>query len=163
MIILSGISLFYGVFPTSLIDYTAKIEKALGFKEVIETTGLVIEGNNGDLHATLITGIFAFGFIIALAIFMIAPKSRKVGLMDTYTAGEFLYTPELYHYSFSYYAPFERLYAKHPDIVALYAGLVQRMTDFGKFIRFIFFSKRPATGVLWILITLILLVWGEKL
>lgn len=163
MVVLSGISLFYGIFPTSLINYTAKIEKALGFKDVIQTTGLVIEGNNGDLHATLITGIFAFGFVIALAIFLLAPKSRKVDLMDTYTAGEFLYTPELYHYSFSYYAPFERLYAKHPDIVALYAAMVQRITDFGKFIRFIFFSKRPATGVLWILITLILLVWGEKL
>jgi len=163
MVILSGISLFYGIFPISLIDYTAKIEKALGFENVVETSGLVIKGNNGDLHATLITAIFAFGFFIALAIFMIAPKSRKVDLMDTYTAGEFLYTPDLYHYSYSYYAPFERLYQKHPDIVAIYAGLVQRITDFGSFIRYIFFSKRPSTGIFWIVLTMILLMWGEKL
>lgn len=163
MVVLSGISLFYGVLPVSLVKYTAKIEEALGFNNVVETTGLVIKGNNGELHATLITGIFAFGFIIALAIFLIAPKSRKVDLMDTYTAGEFLYTPELYHYSFSFYAPFERLYAKHPNIVAMYEAMIQRIKDFGSFIRFTIFNRRPARGVLWILLTMILLMWGEKL
>jgi hypothetical protein len=86
-----------------------------------------------------------------------------VGLMDTYTAGEFLYTPELYHYSFNFYAPFERLYEKHPNIVAIYAALVERVKDIGKFIRYVFFSKSPARGVMWIIVTLILLMWGEKL
>ncbi len=163
MVILSGITLFYGVLPNSLVEYTAKIESALGFDKVIETSALVIQGNNGDLHAPLITGIFAFGFIIALIIFLIAPKSRKVGLMDTYTAGEFLYTPSLYHAGYAYYAPFERLYQKHPNIVALFAALVQKVKDFGKFIRFVFFSRWPGRGVMFIILTMILLMWGEKL
>lgn len=163
MIAMSLISLFYGVFPTSLVNYTAKIEASLGMKTVIETSGLVIKGSNGDLNASLVTAIFAFGFVISLVIFLLGPKSRKVGLMDTYTAGEFLYTPELYHYSFNFYAPFERLYAKHPNIVAMYAGLVERIKDVGQFVRYFFFSKSPARGVMWILLTLILLMWGEKL
>jgi len=163
MVALSLISLFYGVLPHSLINYTAKIEAYLGMDVVVETSGLVIKGSNGDLHAPLITAIFAFGFFIALIIFLLGPKSRKVGLMDTYTAGEFLYTPELYHYSFNFYAPFERLYEKHPNIVAIYAALVERVKDLGKFIRYVFFSKSPARGVMWIIVTLILLMWGEKL
>lgn len=163
MIVLSLISLFYGVVPSGLVSYSAKIEASLGMENLVETSGLVIKGSNGDLNAPLITGIFAFGFVIALIIFLLGPKSRKVGLMDTYTAGEFLYTPELYHYSFNFYAPFERLYAKHPNIVAMYEGLVERIKDIGKFIRFFFFSKSPARGVMWIILTLILLMWGEKL
>lgn len=163
MIVLSLISLFYGVVPSGLVRYSAKIEASLGMENLVETSGLVIKGSNGDLNAPLITGIFAFGFVIALIIFLLGPKSRKVGLMDTYTAGEFLYTPELYHYSFNFYAPFERLYAKHPNIVAMYEGLVERIKDIGKFIRFFFFSKSPARGVMWIILTLILLMWGEKL
>jgi len=163
MFILSAITLFYGILPNSLVEYTAKIESALGFDSVIETAGLAIKGNNGGLHAPLIFVIFAFGFIIALLIFLLAPKSRKVKLMDTYTAGEFIYTPSLYHAGYSYYAPFERLYEKHPNIVAFYEGLVERVKDLGNFIRYAFFSRWPSRSVLFILLTMILLMWGEKL
>lgn len=163
MYILSLITLFFGILPQGLVEYTAKIESALGFKETVQTDALIIEGTNGALHAPLITAIFAFGFFIALAIFLLAPKSRKVKLMDTYTAGEFLYTPGLYHAGYAYYAPFERMYEKHPDIVKFYDMLVTRVKDFGDFIKSVFFSKWASWGVFFILVTIALVMWGEKL
>ncbi len=163
MYILSAITIFYGVFPHSLVNYTAKIEAALGFTKTIETNALVIEGTNGALNAPLVAGIFALGFVLALLIFLLAPKSRKVTLMDTFTAGEFIYTPELYHAGYAYYAPLERMYARHPNIVKFYATMVESIKDLGEFIRSVFFSKWAGWGVFFILVTLILVMWGEKI
>lgn len=162
MVILSGITLFFGVFPVRLIDFIGKIQGELGL-EFVKTEGTKILGSNGSLDPTLLTLIFGLGFMIAFVIFLIFPKSRKVGLMDTYTAAEFIYSPELYHYAHNFYAPFERLYEKHPDIVKLYKALVQRVVDLGEFVSYVFFTYLPSRGVLWIAVTIILLMWGEKL
>lgn len=163
MYLLSLLTLFFGVLPHWLVNYTATIEKSLGMTEVVSTDALVIQGSNGELHAPLITAIFAFGFFIALLIFILAPKSRRVKLMDTYTAGEFLYTPGLYHAGYAYYAPFERLYENHPNVVKVYDMLVERVKDIGKFIKSFFFSKWAGWSVFFIFVTLILMMWGEKL
>lgn len=160
MVILSAIAVFFGVMPYGMIGYTAKIEEALGFNNLISTSGLVIQGNNGNLNPALITSVFGVGFIIALIIFFASLKSRKAALMDTYTAGEFIYTPDLYHYSYNFYAPMERLYEKHPDIVGLYEGLAQRIRDLGQLIKFLVFNSRPSQGVILIVLTIILLMWG---
>lgn len=165
MIILSLLSLVFGVVPNLMVEYIQKINVSLGILEEGDTivNGLVIQGTNGNLDATLITGIFGFGFVIALIIFLAGPKAKKVGLMDTYTAGEFIYSEELYHYSYRFYAPVVRLYEKHPKITNLYIALVRRIVDVGEFIRYWVFNVIPGRGVLLLTVTLILLLWGETL
>lgn len=165
MVILSLLSLVFGVVPTIMVSYIQKINRSLGLIGEGEgiTNGLIIEGTNGNLDATMITTIFAIGFVIALVIFLLGPKTKKVGLMDTYTAGEFLHTESLYHYSYRFYAPVVRLYENHPKITNLYIALVQRVVDVGEFIKFWVFSVIPGRGVLLLTITLILLLWGGAL
>lgn len=165
MVVLSGISLLYGVFPNLLLSYIQKINLSLGLLEPGETMvdGLVIKGTNGNLDPTLITAIFAFGFVLALMIFLVSPKSKKVHLMDTYTGGEFIYTPDLLHYSYRFYAPVIRIYENMPKVLELYKALVQRVIDLGKFVRYWVFATSPGRGVLLMTITLILLLWGDTL
>jgi len=162
MVILSGISLFFGVLPNSLLNFIGKVQVELG-SVGLNTDGTAIVGSNGLLDPTLIFIVFGLGFVIAFIIFMSLSKSRKVGLMDTYTAAEFVYDPNVYHYAKNYYAPFERLYEKHPDIVGLYKGLVTRVVDLGKFLQFVFFKTKPGITTLFIVVTIILVLWGEKI
>ena len=159
------ISLVFGVVPTYMVSYIQKINISLGLINEGEgiTNGLIIEGTNGNLDATLITTTFAIGFVIALVIFLLGPKTKKVGLMDTYTAGEFIHTEELYHYSYRFYAPVVRLYENHPKVTTLYIALVQRVVDLGGFVKYWVFSLMPSRGVLLLTLTLILLLWGETL
>jgi len=165
MIILSLITLVFGVVPNIMMGYIQKITVSLGLATEGESIvdGLVIKGTNGNIDPTLITTIFAIGFVIALIIFLVSPKSKKVGLMDTYTAGEFIYTEELYHYSYRFYAPVVRLYERHPKITNLYIALIQRVMDLGGVIKYWVFTILPNRGVLLLTITLIMLLWGERL
>lgn len=162
MVILSGLTLFYGILPGSLLKYLGKIQESIGMKGIV-VEGTKIMGNNGSLDPTLITVVFAAGFVIALAIFLLLPKSRKVGLMDTYTAAEFIYTPELYHYSYNFYAPFERLYKNHPSVLKFFESIALRVEEFGKLINYSFFSYKPGLTVFWITIVTIVMLWGGRL
>ena len=86
MAVLSLITLFFGVVPNVLLNY---INRILGYLNIEEVTTMSpqIAGTNGVLDPTLVTIVFGIGFVIALIIFLLMPKSKKVGLMDTYTAG----------------------------------------------------------------------------
>ena len=84
--------------------------------------------------------------------------------MDTYTAGNFIYTEELLHYSVDFYAPLERLYEKYIHIMKnFYKGLANKVREFGSFVKYFFFSNKPETTVFWIVVVLIFLLWGEIL
>lgn len=161
MIILSLLTLFYGVLPGSLLKVINNILSSVDIAEV-STIGTQIQGSNGILDPTIISMVFGFGFVIALLIFLVLPKSRKVGLMDTYTASEFIYTPELLHYSHNFYAPFERLYEKHPSIVKIYDALVLRVYELGKLVSCSFFRYKPSTTIFWISAVTIVLLWGGR-
>lgn len=165
MVILSALSLVFGVFPNIMLSYIQKINVSLGLLDEGDSivNGLIIKGTNGSLDPTLITSVFAIGFVIALIIFLVSPKSKKVGLMDTYTAGEFIYSEELYHYSYRFYAPVVRLYEKHPKITNVYIGIIQRVLDLGGLIKYWIFTILPNRGVLLLTITLIILLWGERI
>ena len=165
MVILSGLSLLFGVLPNLVMGYIQKINISLGLLEPGEgiVNGLVIEGTNGNLDATLITTVFFMGFMVALIIFLASPKSKSVKLMDTYTGGEFIYTPSLLHYSYRFYAPVIRIYENMPKAINLYKSLVQRLVDLGKFFRYWVFTTMPGRGVLLLTLTLILLLWGGNL
>lgn len=156
-------SIYFGGNPYGLVDYTAKIQASLGMEETIQTSLQGILGSNGHLNARLILGAFAIGLAIAAGVFLLAPKSKKVGLMDTYTAGEFIYSPELYHYGTDFFAPLSRIYEKHPQISKLYETLASRVRDIGTFIKYLVFSPLPSRTAVLITVFTILLMWGERL
>ena len=115
------------------------------------------------MDPTLVVGIFGLGFVIALVLFIIHPKSRKVDLMDQYTASEFIWTPELLHYATDFYAPFERLYKKAPRTETFYSALVHKIGEIGRLASYAFFSFKPGTVIFWIAAVTAVMLWGGVL
>ena len=159
MVILSLLTVFFGVVPNIALKVFSSIQKSVDM-EGLKLDGTKIIGNNGTLDPSLIVIIFGVGFAIAMILFLIHPKSRKVKLMDTYTASEFIYTPELLHYAHNFYAPFERLYEKVPNTEKWYGVLVKKIDELGRLVSYSLFSYKPSTAILWIMITTIILLWG---
>jgi NADH-quinone oxidoreductase subunit M len=158
--IMSMVTFIIGVWPVIVLDYINKVLVSLNIAPII-LEGFTIQGFNGTLHPALIAGIFGFGVVLAAIMFFLLPKSRKVGLMDTYTAGEFIYTPELLHYSADFYAPIERLYAKYPKLIDFYKSVVGKIKELGEIGKYLFMRMKPALSVLWLIVILILVMWGE--
>ena len=82
--------------------------------------------------------------------------------MDTYTAGNFIYTEELMHYSVDFYAPLERIYEKYINIMKdFYKGLANKVKEFGAFVKYFFFTHKPEIMVFWIILVIGFLLWGD--
>ena len=162
LVILTLLSFIIGVVPSIVINFTNKVIAEFGYNPLL-TNSIGIQGNNGSLAAGTIGIVFGVGVMVIAIIYFILPKSRKVGLMDTYTAGEFIYTEELLHYSADFYAPFERLYPERPLILKFYDMVKQRVTELGNFFKYWFFTNKPEITVFWIVLILTLLVWGDIL
>ena len=161
--ILSLLNVFTGVYPTDILGFINKVLVEVGIPE-LEITTWTIVGNNGELNPALIAGIFGLGVGIAFIIFISLKKSRKVGLMDTYTAANFVYTEELLHYSVDFYAPLERIYEKYINIMKdFYRNLAHKVKEFGAFVKYFFFTNKPEVTVVWIMIIIIFLLWGDIL
>ena len=109
--ILMGLNVYTGVFPAGILNFINNIIVELGLPAITVTT-FEIHGDNGILNPGLISLIFAVGVFVAFIIFILLKKSRKVTLMDTYTAANFVHDEHLLHYSTDFYAPLERLYEK---------------------------------------------------
>ena len=159
MVILAFMSIFYGVLPRFILNVIAEIEISVGIAPVV-INGNTIVALNGILNSYNVFIIFGFGFLISLAIFLLLPKSRKVGLMDTFTSAEFIYTPELYHYAHSFYAPFERIYEKHPSVEKFINKFGEKTDEFGKLVNSLFFSHKPSITVFWMMLIMTLIFLG---
>lgn len=162
MILLSLITLFFGILPNFALRIISQVQQSVGLPGLV-LDGTRIQGSNGALDPTLITIIFAIGFVLALVLFLLHPKSRKVDLMDTYTASEFIWTPELLHYAHDFYAPFERLYNKAPRTESFYQILIKKLDELGRLASFAFFSYKPGTVAFWIAVVTVSLLWGGTL
>ena len=162
MWILSLLTLIYGIVPKGVLNVIVDIQKSIGMKTLV-LEGTKIVGTNGKLDPAIIAIVFGVGFVIAFILFMVLPKARKVDLMDTYTASEFIWTPELLHYSNDFYAPFERLYQKHPSIAKWYGLLVYKIEEFGKFTSYMFFSFKPMVTVFWFVLAMMAMIWGGRI
>ena len=82
--------------------------------------------------------------------------------MDTYTAGNFIHTEELLHYSADFYAPLERLYEKYTTkMTDFYEGLANKVKELGRFAKYLFMSKLVEVGIFWMMVILAFLLWGE--
>ncbi|PKK97056.1 MAG: NADH-quinone oxidoreductase subunit M [Tenericutes bacterium HGW-Tenericutes-3] len=164
MVIITLLNIYTGVLPNQLLGFINKIMPELGAYGplVIDSPALTITGNNGVLHPALIAGMFGVGVVVAAIIFFLLKKSRQVGLMDTYTAANFIHTEELLHYSVDFYAPLERLYEKHTSIMTnFYAALANKVKEIGKLAKYLFMSKYVEVAVFWIVAILAFLLWGE--
>ena len=161
MLILSALNVFTGVYPKDILVLINKVLAEVGI-DTLEITTWTIVGNNGELFPALIAAMFGVGVLIAFIMFILLKKSKKIDLMDTYTAGNFIYTESLLHYSVDFYAPLERLYEKYIHIMKnFYKGLANKVKEFGSFVKYFFFSNKPETAVIWIIIVLLFLLWGE--
>lgn len=162
MILLSLASVVFGVFPNLVLNIISQVQTSVGL-EGLTLEGTKIIASNGTIDPTLIVMIFGLGFLIALIIFLRFPKSRKVPLMDQYTASEFIWTPELLHYATDFYAPFERLYQKAPRTETFYGAIVRRVNELGKFASYAFYSFKPGTVLLWAAVVIVAMLGGSVL
>jgi NADH-quinone oxidoreductase subunit M len=161
MLLLSALNVYTGVHPKVILDIISGVVTELGHT-AISYGNFIIEGNNGNLDAGLIAAVFGIGVFIAFLIFIALKKSKKVGLMDTYTAGNFVYTENLLHYTVDFYAPFERLYEKYTTMMKkFYETLANKVKEFGMFVKYFFFANKPEITVFFIMIVIIALLWGE--
>jgi NADH-quinone oxidoreductase subunit M len=151
MTLMTLITLGVGVFPKVILKYIIKIQAEANI-EMVTMSGNSIDIFNGYLDAFKVFTIFGFGFLIALVLFLLMPKTRRVGLMDTYTSAEFIYTPELLHYAHDFYAPFERLYEKAPSTLTLYEKISLKLKETGFFVDYALMTQKPATTVMWIVL-----------
>jgi NADH-quinone oxidoreductase subunit M len=163
MVILTGLNIYTGVLPNTILKFTNKILVELNVSPIV-LGDYYIQGYNGKLNPALIAGIFGVGVLVAFIIFILLKKSKKVGLMDTYTAGNFIYTEELLHYTTDFYAPLERLYEKYIHIMTnFYKNLAHKVKEFGRVVKYFFFTYKPEIMVFWIVVIMTFLLWGEVL
>lgn len=161
--ILMGANTYTGIFPSGIISFINKIVVELGFSPISSTT-YDLTGYNGVLNAPLIALVFGVGVLIAFILFVVLKKSRKVTLMDTYTAANFVHDEHLLHYSTDFYAPLERMYAKYTNIMTkFYDSLARKVKELGKLAKYLFMSKNISTTIFWMIAILIFLLWGEVL
>jgi NADH-quinone oxidoreductase subunit M len=166
MVILSLIILATGVVPNYFLAYVNDVIVSLNIDGLAPLTldGLNIIAYNTALNPTLIAIVFATGVFVAFIIFILLKKSYKVDLMDTYTAGNFVWTQDILHYTVDFYAPLERLYEKQTTIMKkFYNSLANKVLEFGQVIRYYFFTNKPEVTVFFILIVIAFLLWGDIL
>ncbi len=161
--IIMGLNVYTGVFPAGILQYINNIIGELGYTGITVST-YAINGSNGILNPALISLVFAIGVAIAFVIFILLKKSRKVDLMDTYTAANFVHDEHLLHYSVDFYAPLERLYEKQSNwMTKFYTALAEKVKELGRLAKYLFMSKNMATTVFWIIAILLFVLGGEIL
>lgn len=163
MAILSVLNLLTGTFTTFFLTKVNLVVEELGFDPLLIHSNTIQGWNeNSMLNPLLMAGVFAFGVFIAFLIFVIFPKSKKVGLMDTFTAGNFIYTEQLLHYTQEFYAPIERLYEKYIDITEnIYKALSLKVKELGRAIKYIFFNKLLEVFTIMVILLMIWLLLSE--
>lgn len=164
--IIMGLNVYTGTFPGAILKYINNIIVELGFSGINVTSSGIIDvySGQGVLNPTLVSMVFGTGTLIAFLIFILLKKSRKVDLMDTYTAANFVHDEHLLHYSVDFYAPLERLYEKQSNwMTKFYTALAEKVKEIGNLGKYLFMSKNIGTTLFWIITIIILLLWGEVL
>ena len=158
MVILTLLTVFWGILPSNAIRAINVVTESVGADSVRITFSRII-ALTGQWDSVLVTGVFAVGFFLALLIFMKAKRARRVELMDNYTSGEFIYTAELYHFSYRMYRPFDRMFERWPSMEMWLASLSDKIRELGHLIRAVFFPKNPQIYVAYALVVLLGAFW----
>jgi len=157
MIILTALTVLWGVFPQQVLVWITDVQKEFGMKQ-FEFEGTVLKTSMGYWDTWTVFVMFAVGFIIAAVIYIIMPKGKKIPLEDQYTSGEFLHNYDLYHYATKFYVFLEREYEGHPSFEDWYLAIVNAMKGIGKFIDYL--ARRTASAYLfWTAVVLALIMW----
>jgi len=163
MIILTLANIYTGVMPNGIIQYINQILGELGYAPVV-SNGWELYGNYGVLNPGLIAIVFGVGVVVAFIIFILLKKSRPVGLMDTYTAANFVHNEQLLHYATDFYAPLERLYEKKSHMLQkFFENLAYKVKEIGKVAKTFFMNKYLELTILFITLITLFLLWGEIL
>ncbi|MCK5811497.1 MAG: hypothetical protein KAG94_01235 [Clostridiales bacterium] len=162
MYLLTIATLLIGVFPKIILKVIAGIQAEAGIQEIVMVGNTIVVAN-GVLDTFRVFVVFGYGFLIALVIFILRRKSRRVTLMDTYTSAEFVHTPELLHYSSNFYAPFERLTKKPYPVLNLYEKVSIKIKEIGHMAESLFSSPKPAVTIFWIIIVFAIFFLGGVL
>ncbi len=159
-VILILMNIYTGIFPAAILKFINNIIAELGYSTLTITT-FEITGHNGILNPAVISLVFGVGVVVAFIIFILLKKSRKVDLMDTYTAANFVHDEHLLHYSTDFYAPLERLYEKQSHwMTTFYEALKQKVKDIGRLGKYLFMSRNIATAIVWMIVVVIFLLIG---
>ncbi len=136
MYILMILMVLFGVVPGIQMNIIAKIAGYLSI-EAVNYSLFAIEGSFGAWNSLIIFNVFTGGFIVSLVIFMLARKSKLVGLLDTYTSGEYMNDAEAYHFAYQYYRPFDRMFDNFAakSLTRSYESLAENLAKIGNGIR----------------------------
>jgi len=158
MLFLVLLTLFFGVVPGPILGGITAVEKELGIVP-IEHTLTIIKSSVGQWNTLTVFTMFAVGFIIAFILYIMFPKAKQIPLTDQYTAGEFLYNYDLYHYATKFYGFFERLYEKHPSFEKLYEMFGKFFKDLGEFFNRWFYAASPSAYIFWVSLITLVIFW----
>jgi len=162
-VIIMLLNVYTGVFPGAILGFTNNVIAELGYVP-IDVAAFDITVFNSVLNPALISLMFAVGVGVAFVIFIVLKKSRKVGLMDTYTAANFVHDEHLFHYTKDFYAPLERLYEKQSNwMTSFYQSLAHKVKEIGRLAKTFFMSHYVEVALIWIISIIFFLLWGEIL
>ncbi|MGM0410055.1 MAG: proton-conducting transporter membrane subunit [Bacillota bacterium] len=136
MYILMILMVLFGVVPGIQMSIISKIASFVGI-EAVNYSLFTIEGAYGAWNSLIIFNIFTGGFVLSLFVFILARKSKLVGLLDTYTSGEYMNDAEAYHYAYQYYRPFDRMFDSFAakSLTRAYESLAENIAKIGNGIR----------------------------
>ena len=158
MLILIGVIVLFGVFPGIQMNIITQISGYLGI-ETLNYSLYSIQGAFGAWNSLYIFNIFSAGFVIALLVFGLAKKSKLVGLLDTYSSGEYITDAESYHYAYQYYRPFDRLFDNlaAKSLTGFYETLTSNLLKSGESFRRIFAAGKVQNYALYSVLLFVIL------
>ncbi len=172
MMILVTISLIIGIWPFPVLQPIENMRADYGIAPMVKISNpdhWLIKGFAGNWNPVLVFNLFLIGFIIAYILYTMFPRSKKVDLLaphkeegtpiNIYTGGEYIYTPELYHYNTKFYAGFERMYEKHPSWEKVLGMLAKFFHDLGEWVHGWFFRPSPSAYAFWVSLTILIVFW----
>ncbi len=172
MIVLVLISLIVGIWPFPVLQPIEQMRADFGIaptRVIADEQSWLVKGFTGAWNPVLIFNLFLIGFIISYILYTLFPRPKKVDLLaphkeegapiNIYTGGEYIYTPELYHYNTKFYAGFERMYEKHPSWEKLLEMFAKFLHDLGELVHGWFFRPSPSAYVFWVSLTILIVFW----
>ncbi|ACR80734.1 MULTISPECIES: proton-conducting transporter membrane subunit [Kosmotoga] len=158
MMVLTLLTIFWGILPSNAISFTNKISEQVGIA-TIKTTFSEIFASTGKWDSIIVVTVFTIGFVIAFVISALAKKPKKVDLMDTYTGGEFIYTAELYHFSYKMYRSFDRMFERWPLMEKWLENTSYKLRELGAFFRSLFYPSSPQGYVTLSILAILTAYW----
>jgi NADH-quinone oxidoreductase subunit M len=158
MLILIGVIILFGVFPGIQMNIITQISGYLGM-ETVNYSLYSIQGAFGAWNSLYIFNIFSAGFVIALLIFGFAKKSKLVGLLDTYSSGEYITDAESYHYAYQYFRPFDRIFDNlaAKSLTGFYETLTNNLVRNGEGLRRVFAAGKLQNYALYSVLLFVIL------